>query len=215
MAQSIVERFRKFDSCVVGDALDAHGIDGVVAGVTPVRPEYTAVGRAHTLLFERTVPEGELADETTNFPNAMLSALHADRVLVVDGVHGVSHWGGNASRLAAEAGMAGVVIDGNYRDVPDVRTANFPVFGRGPTPRSGQRRLRVADNGSTVTVGHCTVETGDIVVADATGIAVVPADSAADIADTADDILSEELLIERKIDTGATAQDLIGDDHEF
>jgi regulator of RNase E activity RraA len=215
MAQSIIERFRKFDSCVVGDALDAHGINGVVTGVAPVHPEYTAVGRAHTLSLERAVPEGELAEETTNFPNAMLSALHADRVLVVDGVHGVSHWGGNASRLAAEAGMAGVVIDGNYRDVPDVRATNFPVFGRGPTPRSGQRRLRVADSGSTVTVGHCTVETGDIVVADATGVAVVSADCAVEIADTADTILSEELLIERKIDTGATAQGLIDDDHEF
>lgn len=215
MAQSLVERFRKFDSSIVGDALDAHGIEGVVAGMTPVRPDYTAVGRAHTLTIERAVPEGELADGTTNFPNAMLSALHENAVLVIDGVHGVSHWGGNASRLGADAGMAGVVIDGNYRDVPDIRDSDFPVFGRGPTPRSGQRRLRVADSGTTATIGHLSVSPDDIVVADATGVAVVPAERAQAVADTADDILSEELLIERKIDTGATAADLIGDDHEF
>jgi hypothetical protein len=44
---------------------------------------------------------------------------------------------------------------------------------------------------------------------------VVPSDAVADVAETAERILSEELLLEEKIANGATVPDLQSDGHSF
>jgi 4-hydroxy-4-methyl-2-oxoglutarate aldolase len=64
-------------------------------------------------------------------------------------------------------------------------------------------------------VGGVSVSPDDVIVADGTGVAVVPADSAAAVADTAEEILAEELLIERKIANGATVAELEREGREF
>ena len=212
MASSITDVYSMFDTSIVSDALDKHDIDGVITGLPPAAPDQTTGGRAHTMRFELVDDPGE----RTNFPYAMLNELREDRVLVIDGVGpDISCWGGNASRLAENAGVAGMVIDGGYRDIPEIRDGSFPVFARQPTPKSGQRRLTVEAVGEPLEIDGVTVNPDDLVVADATGVVVVPAEKAAEVAETAEATLREELLVERKIETGATVADLQGDDHEF
>ena len=212
MASSITDVYSMFDTSVVSDALDKHDIDGVITGLPPAAPDQTTVGRAHTMRFELVDDPGE----RTNFPYAMLNELLEDRVLVIDGVGpDISCWGGNASRLAENAGVAGMVIDGGYRDIPEIREGSFPVFARQPTPKSGQRRLAVEAVGEPLDIDGVTVNPDDLIVADATGVVVVPAEKAAEVAETAEATLREELLVERKIEHGATVADLQSDDHEF
>lgn len=209
----LLDRYRLFDTSLVSDALDAHGHDGVIQGLAPAHPDFVAVGRANPMRFERV--EGGRREAATNFPYAMLDRLAADEVFVIDGVDDCSAWGGNASKLAAAAGLAGVVVDGGYRDVPDLRAEGLPVFGATPTPQTGQRRVTVEGVGEAVEIRGVTVEPGDVVVADATGVVVVPADEAEAVADTAEATLGEELLLEAKIDAGASVADLRDDAHEF
>lgn len=212
MPPSITDVYRMFDTSIVSDALDEHGIDGVVTGISPAHSAQTAVGRAHTMRFERVAEPGS----ETNFPFAMLNELVADRVLVIDGAGPeLSCWGGNASRLAANAGVNGIVVDGGYRDASDVSEASIPVFGRAPTPKTGQRRVTVEGIGEPVEIGGVTVAPDDLIVADATGVVVVPADETAAVAETAEEILAEELLLEEKIANGATVEDLQRDGHAF
>lgn len=212
MTSSITQVFGMFDTSVVSDALDEHGIDGVIDGISPADPNQTVVGRAHTMRFE----EVETRDEETNFPYAMLHELVEDHVLVIDGVGpDISCWGGNASRLAENAGVNGIVVDGGYRDVPEIRAGTFPVFGREPTPKTGQRRVTVEEIGEPLDIDGVTVRPDDLIVADATGVVVVPANDAEAIASTAEKTLREELLVEEKIETGASVSDLERDDHEF
>ena len=212
MGSTVTDTFEMFDSSIVSDALDRHGIDGVVNSVSPAHPDQTAVGRAHTLRFELA----ETTGEDTNFPYAMLNELLADRVLVIDGAGPeISCWGGNASRLAANAGVNGIVVDGGFRDVGEIRNGSFPVFGAAPTPRTGQRRVTIEAVGEPIEIDGVTVAPEDVVVADATGVVVVPADEAAAVADTAEAILEEELLVEAKIENGALVEDLQGDGHDF
>ena len=201
--------FAECDTSLLSDAMDEHGIDGVVTGIPPAAPDHRAVGRARPLRFERARGVG-----TPNFPHAMLEALAAGEVLVIRGVSpDVSCWGGQASRLAANAGVEGVVIDGGYRDVPEVREGSFPVFGRQPTPRSGQRRVRVASTDEAVTVGVVGVAPGDAVVADATGVVVVPAEREARVAESAADLLDAESDLAERVAAGEDL-DSIREDHE-
>lgn len=191
--------FERSDTSVVSDALDEHGIDGVVAGLEPAGAEHTAVGRARPVAFERAGDE-----EPTNFPFAMLEAVEAGEVFVLAGVgDDVSSWGGQASALADSAGMAGAVVDGGYRDVREIREGSFPVFGRDVTPKSGQGRVRVASTDAPVSVDGVRVAVGDVVVADATGVVVVPADREAAVAETVEHLLSEEDALAAKVSEGA------------
>ena len=197
------------DTSIVSDTMDEHGLDGVVTGVPPAAPGHRSVGRARPIRFERARGEG-----TTNFPHAMLDAFGAGELVVIRGVSPhISCWGGQASDLAANAGVEGVVIDGGFRDVPEIREGSFPVFGRQPTPRSGQRRVRVASTDEPITVDGVRVAPGDVVVADATGVVVVPAEHEERIAEGAADLLDAESDLAERV---AAGEDLasIREDHE-
>jgi regulator of RNase E activity RraA len=197
------------DTSLLSDAMDEHGLDGVLTGIPPAAPGHRALGRARPLRFERARGEG-----TTNFPLAMLEVLAPDEVLVIRGVSpAISCWGGQASTLAANAGVEGVVIDGGYRDVAEVRAGEFPVFGRQPTPRSGQRRVRVASTDEPVTVDGVRVAPGDAVLADATGVVVVPAEHEERVAETAADLLEAESDLAERVAAGEDL-DSIREDHE-
>lgn len=211
MTSSDTAVFEECPTSVVSDALDEFGIDGVLTGLRPANPGHVAVGRARPVRFE-PVSGGE----RTNFPFAMLEAFAPDAVFVLAGVSPeLSHWGGLASRLAANAGMAGVVVDGGYRDAPEIRAGSFPVFGRARTPKTGQRRLRIASVGEPVDVDGVTVAAEDVVVADATGVVVVPGDRAGAIAAAAREILESERELEEEVADGADVAALKADHEGF
>ena len=224
---AVPESLRSAPTSVVSDALDEHVPDadrapgddgappavggGVLDGLPPAHPDHRTAGRARPIAFERVA-----GDEPTNFPFALLEAPTAGEVVVIDGVPHVSSWGALACRLAAAAGVEGLVVArGGYRDAPEVRAGSFPVFGGTRTPHSGKRRVRVATTDAPVTVDGTTVAPGDVVVADATGVVVVPRAVEDAVAATAADLLEEEDRMEAAIDGGATVGDLREDGLEF
>lgn len=206
-ARTVPDVFEGCPTSVVSDALDEVdvGADRVVPGISPAVPDWHAAGWALPLRFEPVAEPGV----PTNFPFAMLEAIAGGAVFVIDGASpDLSCWGGMASRLAKRAEMAGVVIDGGYRDVPEVRHAGFPVFGRQSTPKSSQRRVDVAAVGDPVTVGGVTVRPDDVVVADATGVVVVPDDSVEAVANAASAIREEEATLDLEIESGLDLETL-------
>ena len=203
--------FADCDTSIVSDAMDEHGLEGVVTGLSPASPEHHAVGRARPIRFERARGDG-----LTNFPFEMLDSITADELFVLDGVApDLSCWGGQASAFADAAGMAGVVVDGGYRDADDVRAGSFPVFGRATTPKSGQGRIRVASTTDPVTVDGVRVDPGDVVVADATGIVVVPAEHAERVAKSAATILKTEDDLTARVEAGADLAEIRADHDRF
>lgn len=82
--------------------------------------------------------------------------------------------GGNVCAVAQRRGIVAFVVDGVIRDLAEVREMAFPVFARGVMPIPGAKRV-VAPLNEPVRCGGVTVNSGDVVVADEEGIAVVPA----------------------------------------
>ncbi len=81
-------------------------------------------------------------------------------------------------------GIAGYVIDGLVRDLPAVHAlGDFPVFARGVTP-IGPLHRGPGEVNYPVSVGGIVVNPGDVIVADESGIVVVPRESLADIVAT-------------------------------
>ena len=82
--------------------------------------------------------------------------------------------GGNVCAIAQKRGIAGFIVDGVIRDVAEVREAKFPVFARGIMPKPGVKQTLGTLN-EPINCGGVIVHSGDVVVADEEGIAVIPA----------------------------------------
>ena len=95
-------------------------------------------------------------------------------IVVVDGVdtkYAVA--GGNVCAIAKERGIKGFVIDGVIRDLGEITEMEFPVYAKGVFPVPG-RKQQYFELGAPITCGGVSVCTGDIIVADIEGIAVIP-----------------------------------------
>lgn len=133
-----------------------------------------------------------------------LAAAPAGSVLVADlGGAANGHWGEVMAVGAQARGLLGLVIDGGVRDRADQAALNFPVFCRGGTVR-GTHKDVPGHLGVPVTVGGLVVRTGDLVVGDADGVVVLPADRARAVLDAADERVANEQEIFAKLRAGAT-----------
>lgn len=86
---------------------------------------------------------------------------------------------------ARRRGLAGIVVDGYCRDRRGLVDVGLPVYARGTTPMAGSTR-DTGRVGEPVTIGGVRVRPGDLVVADADGLVVAPADQLAAAIDGAE-----------------------------
>jgi len=77
------------------------------------------------------------------------------------------------------------VVDGACRDLAEARKLAFPVYARASVPATGRGRLRQRSTGEPVVIADVRVEPGDVVVADATGVAFVPRARAGEVLELA------------------------------
>lgn len=76
--------------------------------------------------------------------------------------------------------IAGFVVDGLIRDLPQILELDFPVFARGTTA-VGPLHRGPGEINYPISCGGTVVHPGDLVVADAAGIVVIPRDIAEDL----------------------------------
>src|SRR4051795_2422980 len=103
-------------------------------------------------------------------------------IVVVDagGSHSNAVLGDLVSAKAQHREIAGFVVDGLIRDLPAIRELDFPVFARGTTP-IGPLHRGPGEINYAICCGGIVVNPGDLIVADAAGIIVVPKEIAAEL----------------------------------
>jgi hypothetical protein len=77
------------------------------------------------------------------------------------------------------------VIDGAWRDVPDLQAADLPIFGRAISPFS-PAKAAFGEINVPVYCGGVIVKPGDLVLADIEGVVVVPRQHVGLVADGID-----------------------------
>ena len=158
----------------LANALDAVGAtNSILPTIKSVAPGMRCAGTAVTIR-ESVGPVGTY--ESKDFAvGALIDAAEAGDIIVVEGGGlPISTWGGMATCAAVEKGIAGLVVDGGVRDLEEIIEFGLPVFARHLAPTTGRTRLKVEAINYAVTVDGIRIEPGDVIVADGTGVAVVP-----------------------------------------
>lgn len=162
-------------ACAACDVTDAVGrLYSMDSGIRPLhQPAPRLVGTALTV---KAVPGDNLAIHHA------LGLVRPGDVLVVDWRGFVEGCGTGVLSLVEpiHRGLAGVVCDGAWRDVPDIGALDFPLFGRGISPYSPPK-ARFGEVNVPVCCGGVVVEPGDVIVGDEGGVAVIPQRHLADV----------------------------------
>lgn len=191
-------------SANVSDALRACGrsFQAVDGGIRPIAPELRVAGPAFTV---RCFPGATWALE-----QALELASPGD-VLVVDGggYPDVILMGGLMSARAKHRGIAGAIVDAAVRDVADIRKLGFPVFSRHICPRAGTH-AEIGEWQTVVCLGRVPVAPGDWVVADESGVVVVPHAMCEQVLSKAREIHDRETRMSALLREGASLAEAAG-----
>lgn len=170
-SKKLLEQFRDYatpdicDAEIVYDAMDPQ--------IKPWVGKETVIGPAFTV----KVPNGE-GDIVAK---AIDMAQEGDVIVIAGhGNCGVSYWGDKRSAKAHGKGIAGVVVDGAFRDFGDCEKVGFPVFAKGLTMPTALKTGRGEIN-VPVSCGGVVVNPGDIVMGDVNGVCVIPVEYAVEI----------------------------------
>lgn len=164
------------------------------AGIKPVREDSKLVGIAFTV---KTRPGDNLLVH-----KALDMALPGD-VIVVDAQGDMTNsiLGEIMVRYAMKKGLRGFVVDGAIRDWAGIKQLDLPVFARGATPR-GPYKDGPGEINVPVSCGGVVVYPGDIIVADADGVVVIPARDAEEVLRKTKEIAEREQLILKQVEEG-------------
>ncbi len=195
-SEALVKKFHGLRVTDVTDGLDVVGLQDVTvmdAGIKPLwRDEQQFTHRIYGVAVTlRLMPPQERApifpshDEfakwesnwyDTRIPDDFAHYLTPDTILVIDAsrTRDVGFCGSDNALGWTTRGMRGIVTDGGCRDSDEVILEHVPVYQRGSTRGIDPGRIQIESYNNPVNVGSVLVMPGDIIVADAEGVVVVP-----------------------------------------
>jgi regulator of RNase E activity RraA len=174
----IMDAFTRASTGNVADAVDeATGRRGFMS--SDMKPVFKAkaIGPAATVLLQRA-----LRTDKRDWPNLQIQTLDdapPGSVMVEVLEDGLETAGvGNLMATTGKVrGLAGMVIDGGARDIEELEEIGFPVWSRSQTPATSVGRYVPVARNVPVMCGGVLVRPGDWIVADKTGVVVVPRDA--------------------------------------
>jgi len=170
--RKLVDSFREFESPDISDQLNRlYAMVPEIRCLT--RSDHTLVGPVCTV---KVYPGDNL------MVHKALDVAHPGDVIVVDASASTTNavMGGLISLKAKARKIAGFIVDGFIRDLPEILPLDYPVFARGATP-IGPLHRGPGEINFPICCGGVVVHPGDIVIADPAGVVVVPLDHAPEI----------------------------------
>ena len=200
------------DTCVVSDALDKLGLNGVATGLNRLATDKRLAGQILTVRLESA--DGRLAER--HLCTAAIEAAAPGNILVVEhhSRADCAGWGGLLSKAAVVKGVAGVIVDGLCRDIDESRELGFPVFARGVIPATARGRVIETGFNGPITVDSVVVHPGDWVIADGSGVVFVSQPHIADVLTQAEQLVAREAVLLKDIEAGTPVSKVMSRTYE-
>ena len=216
LSHDVLDGFRALHDLtgIASDAMDELGIVGAVpaAVLRPNDPKARVVGRALTVrnvAASAPIPDKVKAGVSGLGEIEAHNLAEAGDVLVVQGDDQVSNLGGMSATIGHRQGEIGAVVDGGVRDVDHSRAIGLPVWSKSVSPITGKWRVETVAVNKPVTICGVTVNPGDLVLADETGVCFIPRERAAEVLQRAQRNAVAEKLREEKIASGVPISELM------
>jgi 3-hexulose-6-phosphate synthase/6-phospho-3-hexuloisomerase len=179
---------------------DAMHRKGAMSGIFSICGNVKMVGRAVTV----QTFAGDWAK-----PVEAIDVARKNEVIVInnDGATHIAPWGELATLSCEIKGISGVVIDGAVRDVDEIRIMKFPLFAKGVVPNAGEPKGFGEINAEIQCCGQ-HVRPGDWIIGDESGVVVIPAERAYEIARRALEVKKNEERIREEIRRGSTLSEV-------
>ncbi len=208
LSDSTRDKFRSVSTATICTALFKRGLrNQMIQGVLPLGKTGSMVGEAFTL---RYMPAREDRNPVSVFQNPE----HPQRKAVEDCPPGaVMVIDSRKDARAASAGSilitrmmvrgcAGIVTDGGFRDSPEIAEMPFPAYHARPSAPTNLTVHEAIGINEPIGCGDAPVFPGDIIVGDAEGVVVVPAEIAEEIADEAVEMTVYEDFVIEEVQAG-------------
>lgn len=198
--KGIIEEFYTFSTTNISDALDKLNLKSGVVGILPAFDCPKIVGEAVTI----KVTASGLVTSRYHLGAEAITAAKAGEIIVIDngGRTDVSCWGEVLSYGAQMKGIKGVIIDGAFRDLDGIKEMGFPVYARGVVPVTARGRITQESFNTLVRCGNAQVRPGDIVMADGSGVVIIPREKAEEVLEVAANIYKKEREMIEEIKKG-------------
>lgn len=156
---------------------------------------------------------------TVRIPNIDSALLHyainlarPGDVIIVDRCGDDRHacWGGGVTHAIRLAGIKAGVIDGPATDAGEIRRLGFPLWSRGVSPITTKILGIEGALNVPVSVGGQTIEPGDAVLCDESGVLVLKPEAARSVAERAIGMQEAELLMLERLRKGERIADISG-----
>lgn len=194
LSESIIERAKSLSTTLLSDAMGCSG--AMNGGIKPLTTKKVIAGTAMTV---------KMRSGDNLFLHRAISMGKPNLILVADGQgHGVNAYLGELMAEAAKMnGLEGIVIDGLVRDQEALLELGLPIYAKGFTP-NGPFKDGPGEINFPISCGGIVVQAGDLVVADADGVVVVPKATVEEVLVGAEKKLSYENKRKAEIRAGKT-----------
>jgi 4-hydroxy-4-methyl-2-oxoglutarate aldolase len=175
IAPELVARLMQVETATVGHSRHWGFMD---RGIQPLLRSKRIAGTAVTLAIPG--PDSTLLHHA-------LGLLRPGDILVIDRLGDDRHacWGGGVTIAAKAAGAVAGIVDGPCTDLAEIEDSDFPMWCRGMAPITTRLYNLGGMLNLPVSCGGTVVQAGDAILADESGVLVLPALEADAVAEAA------------------------------
>lgn len=199
--------YRRIGVSAVSDVLDKRGICGILTGFHSILTGVKILGTAMTVK-ELSGDLGEYSLEDFRIGEVIDNAESGNVIILDNEGRRISTWGHLASLAAKLKGIRGVIVHGGVRDIEEIRRLNFPVFAEHIVPVSGKTRIKIESINIPIKIQDVEIAPGDLVVADGTGIAIIPQEESLRVLQEAKHLEELERVLSSRTKRGASLSEL-------
>jgi 5-oxopent-3-ene-1,2,5-tricarboxylate decarboxylase / 2-hydroxyhepta-2,4-diene-1,7-dioate isomerase len=212
LTPELKKKLESVATATLSSQMRKRGLNNVsIDGLQATRTDRRVVGLARTL---RYVPNREDLFTTHgggfNAQKKAIDSVKEGEILVMEarGEKGTGTIGDILALRAQVRGAAAIITDGGVRDFTAVAGLEMPTYYANPHPAVLGRRHIPWDTDITIACGGATVQPGDIIVADADGILVIPPAIAEDLVENCIQQEKEETFIFEMVKQGNSVDGL-------